>query len=181
MQIRNAINSNIPIRERETLKRQPVRVVRFSLLHYETYRRWTFDTSIANIYLRKTLLAATDPLCRAVTRVPQEDRNRCRNCRLQRNCKNLVPRDPPATSSRRFRAVVAQLDCQKCPVKANVEVEESRLSRSGEIWLFARQLEISSTYFQYGNATADDNIVTDMFHYASRFAGDESQQDRRLV
>jgi len=46
---------------------------------------------------------------------------------------------------------------------------------------FARQLEISSTYFQYGDATADDNIVTDIFHYASRFTGDEGQQDRRLV
>lgn len=45
----------------------------------------------------------------------------------------------------------------------------------------ARQLEISSTYFQYGDATADDNIVADIFHYASRFTGDEGQQDRRLV
>jgi len=46
---------------------------------------------------------------------------------------------------------------------------------------FARQLGISSTYFQNSDATTDDNIVTDILHYASRFTGDEGQQDGRLV
>lgn len=46
---------------------------------------------------------------------------------------------------------------------------------------FVRQLEISSTYFQDGDATADDNIVADIFHYASCLTGDEGQEDGRLV
>ena len=41
--------------------------------------------------------------------------------------------------------------------------------------LCALWLEISSTYFQDGDATADDNIVTDIFHYASCFTSDEGQ------
>lgn len=45
----------------------------------------------------------------------------------------------------------------------------------------SRELAVSSTYFQDGNAAADDNIIADIFHYASCFTSDEGQEDRRLV
>jgi len=142
-----------------------------------------------DIYLRRILAAVlqVDPIVPVVIRVRREDRSRCQNCRPRRSCRIPAPKDPPATLLLRSRVVAVPPDSRRFPAKAKefrliASVQPRRVGKSAACpSLFARQLGISSTYFQNGDATTDDNIVTDILHDASRFTGDEGQQDGCLV